>query len=571
MRKRYGLTWRHWVTIGIVAAQITPATAVHASSFLSLQDAIRSSVEASAELKDLRQVQLKQADFELAQAYQALRNQEAMDNSNKAKEHSMSRDIELGMKVPGAQGNKKKIQRQLDDKTGKQQVQTEQAYMQAYQQQANADSAKESRDKAQQSLQDLRTKQKFGYATQDDVKAAEQLLAQAESTYKTAQLSFTTSRLALAQLVGKPELEGDTRFDLPRVYAVLNQDTMWKLYESAKGSDYDLFQDTEARRLAETKVGVIRSLYVAKFGQQATDLLAAVYDPPKEANYDKFLEEYDKLVANLQARWKGKALVLTLSFPFLKVVPKVELQGEYQDDRYFEDLSTSLPLALLDLDKAKLKEADTRNKLLTKIKNAYLTAKQAEESYLQSLQNEENVRIATEAAATKLKFGQITALDLDKQQGVYIQAKQATLSSYIAYKGALSTLNLASGGALPYLSGVPKTAGESGNEPFDNSKATSPKNMGTWSVQGVAGNLTSKFSLLLPSGTQVTHYALRFKQGGNLIGEKTPIQGALVHLSLVFQDPSLLEVVLYDGDKQVAVANLDGYAPAGSLSESPSP
>jgi hypothetical protein len=558
----------HLVTIGVVAAQIAPAAPAHASVLLTLSEAIRTGVDASVELKDLRINQLQQADMELAQAYQALRNQVEKDNSNKAKEHSMSRDIDLGMKVPTAMLNKKKIQRQLDDKTRQTQVQTEQAYMTAYQSQLAADQAQAALDKAEKKAKDLHAKQPFGYATADEVKAADQLVEQAQSGLKTAQLAFKSSRLALGVLLGR-DLDGDYRFELPRAYANLNQDAMWKLYESAKKSDYSLFQDTEALGLAQTKSEVIRGLYISKFGDQATNLLAAMYEKPNAPDYNSFLQQYDSLITSLKSRWKGKALVLTLSFPFLKIVPKVELQGEYQDDRYFEDLSTSLPLALLDVDKAKLKADDTQNKLAAKIKQSYLSAKQAEEVYLLALKAEATMKKAAEDAVQKQKFRQITQDDVDKQQGLYEQAQLTTVSTYIAYKQALSNLNLAAGGSLPYIAGIPQTTpAESGNEPFE-TQAPAPKSLGSWRLKPVANGMTSSFLLKLADGSPATHYLLRFKKDSKQIGEKQPVAGTVTHLNLVFQDPSALQVVLYAGDKQLAVCDLDGYAPSGTLTETP--
>ncbi|KEO83286.1 TolC family protein [Tumebacillus flagellatus] len=554
----------HLVLLGVLTLQpLGFARPAQAAERISLSDAIQRSVQASADINSMKLVQLQQADFDLAQAYQTLRNQDEKDNSNKAKEHSMSRDIDLGLKVPQAMLNKKKLQHQLDDKIRQTQVQTEQAYMTAYQMQVAADNADAALKKAQKKADDLVAKQRFGYATADDVQAAQALVEQAKTNLQTAQLSFKSSRLALGQLLGR-DLDGDYRFDLPRVYADLTQDTMWRMYESAKKSDYDLFQDTEAANLAQTKANIIRSLYQSKFGSDATALLAAMYQSPNAPDYNSFLSKYDELIASLKNRWKGKALVLALSFPFLKIVDKVELQGEYQDDRYFEDLSSSLPMALLDLDKAKLKQADTQNKLAGKVKSLYLTAKQAEADYLLALQTEATAKNSVESASGKLKFGQLTQDDVDKLQAAYEQAQTATLSSYVAYKSALSNFNLEAGGALPYISGVPKAAGETGTEAFK-PEPPAPKSLGVWRIEAVASGMTSSFKLQLADGSQATHFALRFKNGGQPIGAKTPVNSSITHLDLVFQDPSLLQLVLYNGDKQIAVADLSGYAPSGDL------
>ena len=553
-----------FVVASLVAAQLLLPGTAQAAQTVALSDAIARGVEASPDLAALRQ-DLQQKQMEVVQAQQAVSIQAEKDASSVAKQHSLSRDIDLATKVPNAQLDVRTVLKNMDNTTRQTQLQVEGLYMAAFQSQTAADNSGQAVDKAQKKLDQLRGKQRFGYATADDVKAAEKELVTAQSAYKTAMLAFKSARLDLGGRIGL-DLDGDFRFELPRRYAVLNEKAMWGLVSAAMKDDFDVFKDTEARRLAEAKVNTIRQLYKNKFGAEDFAALDSLVQTTKDTDYATFMQKYNELADKIDRRWSGYVWVLVFDLPFLKRVTKKSLQGEYDGMRYFEDKSNALPLAMLDLEKARKKEQDTRTKTIAKVQQSYLAAKQAEEGYVQAMKARDAVQVQVQEAEQKQRFGYLTAEELQQQQDLLDKSEGAVLGAYVAYKTALSKLNFDSSGALAYQNGIlPYDKVSKGYEPFDPQPVVADANIGTWRIEPAVDSMTSTFSIQLDSKLGATHYQLRSKTAKQPIGDPIPIDQKVLHLSIVFSDLSDLELVVYKDKTEIAAADLDGYAPSGTL------
>ena len=554
------------MTACLVATQIVVPAPVHAAQTLSLAETIARGVQVSPDLAALRK-ELQQKELAVKEAQQAVAIQAEKDGSSVAKQHSLSRDIDLATKVPTAQLDVRTVQKNIDNTTRQAQMQVEGAYMTAYQAQLAADSAQKAQDVAKKKLDQLRGKQRFGYATQDEVKAGEDALKEAESGYKTAMLAFKTARLQLGGMIGR-DLDGDFRFELPRRYAVLDEKTMWALTNTALKGDFDVFKDTEARRLAEAKVNTMRQLYRSKFGAEDFAVLDSLVQTTGEVDLTAFMDKYNELAAKIDARWAGSVWVLVFDFPFLKYVTKKSLQGEYDGLRYFEDKGNALPLAMIDLEKARMKEEETRKKAIAKVQQSYLDAKQAEEAYAQAMKARDSVKLQVQDAEKKLRFGYVTEEQLEQQRDTLDKSEQAVWTAYMAYKTSLSLLNANSTGTLRYENGIlPYDKVSNGYEPFDPPAATADANLGTWQIEPAADGMTSAFSLKLDAKLGATHYQLRSKTAKKPVGEKVKADQKVVHLALVFSDLSDLELVVYKDKAEIATADLEGYAPSGTLTK----
>ncbi|MGB8955751.1 MAG: hypothetical protein WCC10_10265 [Tumebacillaceae bacterium] len=555
------------LAVCLVTTQLFAAAPVLAAQTVQLADAIDRGVRVSPDLAALRK-ELKTKEMEVDQARQAILIQAEKDGSSVARQHSLSRDIDLTTKVPSAQLEVRTVLRNMDSTTRQTQMQVEAAYMTAYQTQWAADNAQKELDKVRKKLDQLRGKQRFGYATADEVKAAEKDLASAESGYKTAMLAFKTARLELGGMIQR-DLDGDYRFELPSRYAILGEKTMWGLTNDALRGDLAVFQDTEARYLAEAKVNTIRLLYRNKFGAEDFVALDSLVQTTADTDLDGFMQIYNELADKIDARWAGTVWVLTLSFPFLEEVTKKSLQDEYDAMRYFEDKGNALPLALLDLEKTRAKEQETRKKTIAKVQKSYLAAKQGEESYVQSMKARDAVKLQVQAAEKKQRLGYLTAEEMDKQLDALDQAEQGVVTAYIAYKTSLSQLNVDSSGGLNYQNGIlPYDRVTNGYEPFDPpATAVADSHIGTWLIEPATGTMTSAFSVKLDDKLGATHYQLRSKTAKKPLGEPVKIDQKFVHLSLVFGDTSDLEVVVYKDKAEIAAADLEGYSPSGTLNK----
>ncbi|ARU62634.1 hypothetical protein CBW65_17895 [Tumebacillus avium] len=551
---------------GQATLPILPQQAVvHAATILSLKDLTTRAAQVSPDLKDLTS-NLQKKKYELTQAYQAVNIQAEKDASKQAKEHSLSRDIDLGTKIPTAQLEVKKAEREIENKRRALGLEIEQLYITAYQAQLGVQKAQTAQKKAETKVNDLIKKAVYGYAKLEDVEAAKAELETAVSAVTVAQLGFKTSRNELGQKVSM-DLDGDFTFTVPRQYAMLNQKTLWQLIDRAEKTDLELWKDTEARRMAEAKVNLVRQLYRNKFGATAMQILESTYSGTQETDYSAFMTKYNELAANIDAKWKGKTWILVFSLPFLKYVPKKELQGEYEGMRYFEDMQNALPVAMLDYDKARLKESDTRQKLTAKIKTSYLGVKQAESTYILAMKALDKAKQDTKKAEEKKKFGVIKQEELDAVKALEVQASEVVTATFLAYKLSLSKLDLDTSGGVVYRNGNLPYQVDSGLDPLIKPPAPDLQ-LGGWKLEPVAEGMTSKFTLVdLKDGYKPTHFTLHSKKTSKQVGARTAITGELLHLNLAFSDTSDLYVVFYSGDKKLDEADLDGYAPKGTLTK----
>jgi Outer membrane efflux protein len=221
---------------------------------------------------------------------------------------------------------------------------------------------------------------------------------------------------------------------------------------------------------------------------------------------------------------------------------------------------------MLDFEKARKKEQDTRTKTIAKVQQSYLAAKQAEEGYVQAMKARDAVQVQVQAAEKKQRFGYLTEAELQQQRDLLDQSEGAVLTAYIAYKAALSKLNFDSSGGLTYQNGIlPYDKVSNGYEPFDPQPVVADANIGTWKIEPAVDSMTSTFSIQLDSKLRATHYQLRSKTAKQPIGNPIPVDQKVLHLSMVFSDLSDLELVVYKDKTEIVTADLDGYAPSGTL------
>ncbi len=551
------------LTVQSALPVIQPTAVVYAASSLSIQELVERGIKTSPELKDVTS-NLQKKQYELIQAYQAVNSQAEKDASKHAKEHSLSRDIDLGTKIPLAQFEVKKAEREIENKKRSLALEIEQLYINAYQAQLSVQKAQTTLKKAEAKAVDLSNKALYGYAKREDVEAAKAEAEVARSGLMVAELAFKSSRNELGLKVSL-DLDGPFSFDVPRQYALLNQSSLWQLIALAEREDLELWRETEARRLAESKVSLVRQLYTNKFGQEAMQILESTYSPTKEPDYASFMIKYNELAESIEQKWRGKTWILVFSLPFLKQVPKKELQGEYEGLRYFEDIQNSLPIAMLESDKARLKENDARQKLAAKIKTTYLAVKQAEETHIQAMKAQDKARVASKDAEQKHRFGLLKQEELDAIKALEAQAGEVVTATYLAYRMTLSKLNLDTSGGVVTRNGILPYQVDSGLDPLIQ-PPRDDRSLGGWKLTPAAEGMTSKFSLVdLKEGSEVTHYSLHSKKSGKQIGERMPIKGEVLHLNIVFSDISDLYIVFYKGDTKGEEALLEGYAPSGTL------
>ncbi|MDB5055210.1 MAG: outer membrane protein TolC [Bacilli bacterium] len=557
--------WTIFCLIILFFFSYLPAPSVHAAKLIPLDEVIKAGIEHDADLKDLHE-NLNKKQIELTQAIQAVQDQAERDASLIAKPHSLSKDLDLTMKIPNARSGYKSAIEELKSKERTVTFNMTKLYTKTYQSMLSIPKVQFKLDKAKKALNDTKTKLKFGLQTKQDVEAAQKEWEQVNSELKLAQLDFKNSKIELGERIGQSLEKDDFTFEVKPTYAKLSQSFIWRLIHLSDKNDFDLFNDVNNRKLAEEKDNSTRNLYAAKFGVNEMTSINTLYNT-QTIDPDLLNSNYDALLETIKKQWEGIFLFPLPFIPYLLPIPKTTLQGEYDGLRYFDDIKYSLPVSTLDLNKARAKEADTRKNLVLKIKKSYLDTKTVEENYAQALKTAEAAKAALKTADKTFKTGIMSKDDYAKSQEAVNDADQNVLNNQIIYQAGLAQLNLDTSGALaPYIvPGIlPWKDIESGLDPLNKVPPVSNPIVGSWNLKAVAGTMTADFSLKIDSKLKATHYAL-MTEDGQIIGSKQKLKGKIRHLQFIYNDPSALKVVLYKKNDIISEASIDGFGSKGAL------
>ncbi|MCM3272292.1 TolC family protein [Paenibacillus elgii] len=556
-----------FVAAAVIVQALMPSGALAEERRITLEEALKLAAAESGELAQSR-LQVQAKTIELTQAQGAVANQSEKDSSLLAKAHSLSQDLGIGLKAPEARKVLGEAKRELSSKELQLRSEVEKLFFTMLQAADNAALLEQKWTQAQKRLTTLETKQKFGAAGQEEADKQKEALDRAQSELKVARLALKSAKLQLEEKLGIDPESAFTAESKPD-YVVLTQEQLWKFVAHAEKHDFELYKDTEARKMAEEKVHLTRKLYSAKFGEKDMRLIEAMYSTPA-MDYELFMANYDSLLGEIKRKWEGIFLIPVPIVPIILPIPKVVLQGEYDGLRYFDDEPYSLPVSMLEADKARLKEQDTRKKLINKVKKSYLDAKTAEEAYAQALKLVDTRKAELEAASKKRAVGWIKDDEFEKASQASEETQKAAIAGYYAYKSALSALNVVSAGALDSAwkpGTLPYLAIDDGLEPIKEQPSEPGGGRtfsGKWTVKDAVEGVTGELTIQVPKELGATAFALLTKDG-RPIGGKVPLDGKLVHLNVVFADMSGLKVQFYKDAEVIAEAVPDGYGSSGAL------
>lgn len=459
MANRVDMDRREWVLLrklqkaavalmaaAVIVQGLMPSGTLAEERRITLEEALKLAAAESGELAQSR-LQVQAKTIELTQAQDAVTNQREKDSSSRlAKPHSLSQDLGIGLKVPEARKVLGEAERELASKELQLRSEVEKLVFTTLQAADNAALLEQKWTQAQKRLTTLETKLKFGAAGQEEADKRKEAVDRAQSELKVARLALKSAKLQLGEKLG---IDPESAFTVEAKpdHVVLTQEQMREFVAYAEKHDFELYKDTEARKLAEEKVHLTRKLYYAKFGEKDMRLIEAMYSTPA-MDYELFMANYDSLLGEIKRKWEGIFLIPVPIVPIVLRVPKVVLQGEYDGLRYFDDAPYSLPVSMLEADKARLKEQDTRKKLIDKVKKSYLDAKTAEEAYAQALMLVDTHKTELEAASKKHAVGWIKDDEFEKASEASEEAQKGAIAGYYAYRSALSALNVVSAGAL---------------------------------------------------------------------------------------------------------------------------
>jgi hypothetical protein len=218
MLKRIGLL----CCVVLLLQAYYPAKTIHAAQLITLEDVIQRGVKLDQSIKDLQE-NVNKKKYEQTQAQEAIQDQAERDTSSIGKPHSLSKDMDIVMKIPNARSGYALALQAVLDKQRSVSADLTKLYTKVFQSMRAVPKVQLKLDKTNKSVKDLQTKLKFGLATQADIKDAEKAVELVDSELKLAQLDYKNSKIELGDKIGKNLEKDDFTFEIKPTYAELSQ------------------------------------------------------------------------------------------------------------------------------------------------------------------------------------------------------------------------------------------------------------------------------------------------------------------------------------------------------------
>jgi outer membrane protein TolC/uncharacterized small protein (DUF1192 family) len=534
---------------------VSPGVAGAELRSLTMTEAVDLALKRSPQLRDARsEVRLKEAELE--QAHYAQKSEEEKAAGLFAKPKNISQQLQIRMKVPQARMQLEVWREKLRQQALEVRFETESAYLQVYQDMQAEQKARQRWDEAGKALESVQQRLRYGLAKQPDKETAEDALARAASAYKQAQLVAKGSRLAFGEKLGeRTELPFAMTFE--PLYADLSQNALPGYIAEALKTNIGLIQDMHNRRLADEKLSATRHLYAAKFGAARMKVFDRMY-AGQPVDMDLFTAGYESLLDQVRSDWEGYVWIVL-------PIPKQLFQGEFDGLRYLDDLRNGLPLATMEQQAAELKEKESRSAVITAVRQSYLDAKGAEESYAEALRARDAALEAQEKTESMIRLGLAASEKRTEAREAFEQTEAALLTSQIAYLNAVGKLNAAAGGALvrTYRPGI--LPYETIDDGLGEAKPPPDKPFsGKWTLKPAVGELLSEFTASPDKKLKATDYAL-FDSKGKPIAGRTPAGKPVRVLNLHVADPAQVKIVLFAGTETIGEARLEGGSSQGTF------
>ena len=525
-------------------------------TLLSIEDAIHLGVKMDAGVLDAKK-NLSKKRTEWKQSLYAIINEAQKDAGPFARPHSLSKDLNIRLKLPEARKSLIEASENLVQQERLAVDKIRKLYISTYSMMNQVSDAVVTLQTAGNTIKEIRTLVKLGRSKQSDVEVAEEARRTAESELKQAKLNYKSALLDMGRATGLDMEQGYT-FELRPEFADLKSDSIWKLIGHAEKNDILLSSAVMNRSIAEEKVNVTRQLYESKFGDADMKIIQSMFN--KEMNEELFAANYEAFLERVEKQWDG---FITILIPF----PKSLFQGEFDGIRYFDDQRYSLPVSLFDLDKARKKEQETLELLLTGVKTSYLSVKSAEEAYSQALHTQQKVNHDYIKAKTRLRLKQITKNQYIEVEEKLNEAKKTVSNSYIAYYSAMYKLDLdTSGGLRSFIKQgiLPWITIDDGLTPINSSPLAFKPLKGKFLVEPIVEPITSALTIEVDAAIGASHYQLFTKENIPLT-PRTTVDQPLILLQMLLQSVQDYQVIFFHDQAPIAQASFEGIGNSGTL------
>lgn len=433
------------------------------------------------------------------------------------------------------------------------------AYVEAYICQEKIEFYQESLTNTQVTLERNRARLATGEANQADIDKLEKAVENLTTTLSLQMRTLESSKTKISRLI-QLDITNGYSFENPFVEADIPRSALTELVDFTLNHDqayYDMKLDTQ---LSLTALNTAYSLMESKYGGKMGYVSGYVNQIRSGSTVDgsAFKKAYDLFLTAIDAPWAGNYRILFIRFP------KEWLKGSRDGARYVEDDPYILYTGALEYMDRK-QELDTAKQELTdSVTNGFETLITARNAYEGAKRSAEELLEDVEKSTYLNQLGEFTFEELRDLQNSYEEAQMEALDLLAEYSKLLYSYDrLTCGGITGYMTGenMDANAASGGVSYLEEEKAEGA----TYYIQPKVEDNVFLLGIHIPEdfSLEITHFELYVD--GTRIGDKTPADQYLQHLSLDIESYETAELYIYNEDELLDICQIDAETYQGDL------
>lgn len=393
----------------------------------------------------------------------------------------------------------------------------------------------------------------LGQALQKDVDAISGKINNIKSSLATEQRTFEKDKEELSDMIGLDVTSG-YYFRTPLTDAQIPRQILDDLVSYTLANDQSYY---EAKLDTSVALLNLQTNYRLMSGHYGSDINIISSYVTMAMNGEKikgnaFKSAYDRFLDKIDSYWQGKKRIL-----FIKI-PKLWFKGSLDGVRYIEDEPYALYENVLEYQDALLEQKALAKELEKEVRDSFETLVTTRNSFILMTGQLAEEKALLDKLLVLNRLGECTFEEYSEQQSQYDELSQDIADTLTTYSTLVYNFDrLTCGGVTKYLKerGLSLDGSKGGT-----SYVVDEEDAGTgakYYITPIIEDSMFEFGLYIPKDyvTDATDYELIVN--GIRIGERTPLDASIRHLSLALDSVDKAVVRLYDGDRFINECEID--------------
>ena len=404
-----------------------------------------------------------------------------------------------------------------------------------------------------------KAKLKLGEAKQADIDRQQKKADDLSNKIAASRRTLEADLKKMSKLLGVDVTTGYA-FEKPFVESKIDRTSLPQIINYTEDRDQGYYEACAAATTAKvelnTNYGLMKNKYGSDIGMISSYVNSALNG--QEISARAFKSSYKAFLDKIDSYWKGKKRI----FLFIKI-PREWLKGSLDGTRYIEDDPYTLYQNALDYQSARKDEQAAKDELDQAVEDAFNNYISIRASYEQYLKDLDKMDQDMKQYAVQNRMGYMTFEEYQDQEDSYEELQNSLFDSMKLYTTTLYSFDRQTCGAISAL--LSGTDLDMQTAVVGESYVDKDSKEAMYYLKSIVQRELFELSIYLPEDfpTEITDFELWCD---NIqVGERTPIDKTLRHLSLSKDKISQVKIRLYNGDQVVDDCVIDASEEKGVL------